>query len=334
MRIQEQASLQPFNTFHLEAKASTLYELESIDDLLQVLPTTSNIRILGGGSNVLLTHDVQGDVWLNRIKGIEVVEEQDDYVRVKFASGEVWHDCVRWALDHNYGGIENLSLIPGTIGAAPMQNIGAYGVELKDVFYCLEAIHLVTKERRIFSHEACAFGYRESVFKHDLKQQYFICSVTLELKKNPIIRTDYGSIQEELQRLGYQKPYSIQQVSEAVIQIRSSKLPDPNDIGNAGSFFKNPVITQDHFQTIQQQHPEIPSYPASVGVKVPAAWLIEHCGWKGFREGDYGVHAKQALVLVNYGQSNGLDIFKLSERIILSVKERFGIELQREVNIW
>lgn len=334
MQIYENCSLVNHNTFHIEAVAEKLVRIEQEKDILTVLAFNQSLNILGGGSNILFTKNPAGVVCLNQLKGITILEENNDFVRVEFGSGEVWHDCVLWAIDRGYGGIENLSLIPGTIGAAPLQNIGAYGVELKDVFYSLNAIHRSTLEHHTFSKEQCNFGYRESVFKHALKNQYFITSVTLELSKKPVIRTDYGSILDELKAMHCHEPYSIKQVSDAVIRIRSSKLPDPKDIGNAGSFFKNPVISQEHFNQLKNTFHNMPSYPAPDGVKIPAAWLIEQCGWKGFKEGNYGVHPKQALVLVNYGGSSGEQLYHLSERIIQSVLDKFQITLHREVNVW
>lgn len=340
MQVEKHKNLSDYNTFHIEAIAENFCSIENKNELLEVLSNKpSPIKFLGGGSNVLITQNVGGLIIQNKIKGITIIEENKDFVHVCFGSGEIWHECVEWAVNHGYGGIENLSLIPGTIGAAPMQNIGAYGVELKDVFVSLQAIHLHTLEENTFSNEACEFGYRESVFKHELKDQYFILSVTLALRKSPLIQIDYGSIRDELLKAECNDP-TIKDVSKAVIRIRQSKLPDPHEIGNAGSFFKNPVVSISHWKKLLESNPNIPFYEVAEGYKIPAAWLIEHCGpdevrsWKGYRIQDYGVHQKQALVLVNYNKANGQDILALSEQIIQSVEHKFGIRLHREVNIW
>lgn len=267
------------------------------------------------------------------MKGIQIVHEDEQHVWVKFMSGEIWHECVLWCIENNLAGIENLSLIPGTIGAAPIQNIGAYGVELKDVFEELEAINLNSSSNRNFKNEECEFGYRDSVFKQSLKGKYAIVSVTLKLNKIPVFQTSYGTIQEELNKQP-ELPISIKRISDAVISIRQSKLPDPSQIGNAGSFFKNPIIPKHQFLNLQKQYPSIPNYPDQEQIKIPAAWLIEQCNWKAYREEDFGVHAKQALCLVNYEKATGKQIFDLSTRIITSVQQAFNITLEREVNIW
>ncbi len=292
--------------------------------------------ILGGGSNVLLSRDYPGLVIRNNIKGREIVAENEDEVLLKVYSGENWHELVIYCVDRNWGGIENLSLIPGTVGAAPMQNIGAYGVELEQVFHSLEALDLHSFELKAFNKHACAFGYRESVFKKQLKGRYFIYSVTLKLSKKPVINASYGDILALLESQGLNADTAgIKDVSEAVIQIRQSKLPDPKELGNSGSFFKNPVIKTDQFISLKKEFPEIKGYdqPESGLVKVPAAWLIEQCGWKGKRIGNTGSHVKQALVLVNYGDAKGQEIWQLAMDIIQSVKLKFGIELEPEVNI-
>lgn len=327
-------SLLPYNTFGLEAFADEFLVISTIDDLNSVFKEKHGPWfILGGGSNLLFTQNPKGIVLHNAIKGIELVEKNEDYVRVRFGGGEIWHDTVIWAIEQGYGGIENLSLIPGTIGAAPIQNIGAYGVELKEVFYCLEAIHLETQENKKFYSRDCEFGYRSSIFKGAEKGKWFITHVTLQLQKKPEINVAYGAIQEMLDQAGIEFP-SIKDVSNAVIAIRQSKLPDPKDIGNAGSFFKNPEISKFMYEQLQLTFPGIPGY--AVGdqwVKVPAGWLIEQAGWKGFREGQYGVHARQALVLVNYGGASGRDIANLAQRIIGDIYNKFGITLEAEVNI-
>ena len=289
--------------------------------------------VLGGGSNVLFTRDFNGCILKNNLKGIELIREDDSSYYVKTFAGENWHSFVMHCIHHNYAGLENLSLIPGNAGASPMQNIGAYGVEIKDVFYELEALHMEDGSLHTFHAEDCAFGYRESVFKRKYKGEFIICNVSFQLKKQPVFHTSYGALEEELEKMGIQE-LSIKAVSDAVIRIRSSKLPDPSMVGNAGSFFKNPVITQYQYDILKKSHPSIPGYPAGVGlIKLAAGWLIEQCGWKGYREGDAGCYPKQALVLVNYGQAKGQEIWDLSCRIIESVKEKFDVELEREVNI-
>ena len=335
MKIQENISLKPFTTFGINKKAkfftrvSTLAELKSA--LIAAKEKQFPVLILGGGSNILLTQDVEGLVIKLEIKGIQVVKEDEDHLWVEVGAGEVWHELVVHCIAQNWAGLENLSLIPGTVGASPMQNIGAYGVEIKDVFYSLQAMHRDTLEIHSFDGQACQFGYRESIFKQTLKNKYVITSVTFRLDKTPAFRLEYGAIQEVLQAKGVQHP-SLREVSEAVIQIRQSKLPDPKEIGNAGSFFKNPSIPSNQFEELRVLHPTLPGYPSSEGVKIAAGWLIEQAGWKGKRIGDVGVHAKQALVLVNYGEGSGEEIKKLSEQIQASVFDKFGIQLQAEVN--
>ena len=335
--ILKDKSLKPYNTFGLDVNASFFTEVSGVDELKALLKSeiylSNNSLILGGGSNVLLTKDYDGLVIKNSLKGIKKVFENVHEVHLKAGSGENWHSFVLHTISQNLGGLENLSLIPGTVGAAPMQNIGAYGVEIKDVFVSLEAIHKQTLELRTFELEECAFGYRESVFKHELKDQYFITSVTFKLQKFPTLHVDYGAISQTLEAKQIRKP-SIKDVSDAVIEIRQSKLPNPEEIGNSGSFFKNPVISGELFEQIQKEYPEIPSYPAGYDeVKVPAGWLIEKAGWKGYKNGEIGVHAKQALVLVNYGGGKGEDLVNLSKEIQKDVFQKFGISLQTEVNI-
>ncbi len=337
MQITEHSNLKQFNTFGMDVTSRYMVEVNSEENVKELIGSDlfkqNDHLILGGGSNVLLTNDFDGVVVRNVIEGREVVEETDDYVKVKFGSGENWHDCVLWTIENDWGGIENLSLIPGTIGAAPMQNIGAYGVEIKDVFEELSAVHLETGMTKVFVKDECEFGYRESVFKKELKGKYLIISVTLKLSKNPEINISYGAISETLNSLNISDP-TISDVSRAVIQIRQSKLPDPAEIGNAGSFFKNPTIPSKMFEGLKASHPNIPGYPqANKQVKVPAGWLIENCGWKGKTIGEIGVHKNQALVLVNYGNGRGKDIENLSKEIRASVREKFGIELSPEVNI-
>jgi UDP-N-acetylmuramate dehydrogenase len=269
----------------------------------------------------------------NNLKGIELVREDDDYYFVRCAAGENWHQFVLHCIANNYAGVENLSLIPGCVGASPMQNIGAYGVEIKDVFHELEAIHLKDSSPQIFKKEDCEFGYRESVFKRKLKNQFIITSVTFQLTKKPNLNTSYGAIEKELEAMGV-KEISIAAISKAVCNIRSSKLPNPAEIGNAGSFFKNPTVKNSAFEELKKSFPTIVGYPNSDGeTKLAAGWLIEQCGWKGYRKGDAGVHKNQALVLVNYNNASGKEIYDLSTQILKSVKEKFGVDLEREVNI-
>jgi UDP-N-acetylmuramate dehydrogenase len=289
--------------------------------------------ILGGGSNVLFTQHLEKTILHNQIKGINIVAEDDNKVWVQCGGGEVWHEIVLWAIERGWGGIENLSLIPGTIGAAPIQNIGAYGVELRDVFVSLEAIELATVQKYTFDATKCAFGYRDSYFKREGKGRFFITSVTLCLQKKPIVQTAYGDIQKVLAAKNSTNP-DIKAVSDAVIEIRQSKLPNPAEIGNAGSFFKNPEIENIDFQSFIKKHPNAPHYPLADGrVKIPAGWLIEQAGWKGYRKGDAGCHTKQALVLVNYGNANGTDIWQLALQIQEDVFQKFAIKIDTEVNI-
>jgi UDP-N-acetylmuramate dehydrogenase len=334
MEILRDVSLLPYNTFRLDVKAKALAEFHTEYDLRELIQNEifqEKNLILGGGSNVLFSQDFDGLVALNRMKGIEVLEEDEESVLVRFMAGENWHEAVMHSIEQGWGGIENLSLIPGNVGAAPMQNIGAYGVELVQVFECLRAMAKDTGEIKEFGKEDCEFGYRTSIFKTRLKEVFVICSVDLRLSKRPVLNTSYGAIQEKLE--GIVNP-TIRDVSNAVIAIRRSKLPDPAQIGNAGSFFKNPVVSYGHFLVIRLRNPQVPSYMLGEGrVKIPAGWLIEQCGWKGKDLGGYGVHDRQALVLVNRGGGSGEAINQLSKDIQESVFERFHIELEREVNL-
>ena len=336
MEVLSNISLKQYNTFGIDVKAKHFVSVKSVEELKSVLNLEAFPEkfILGGGSNMLLTKDVDVLVIHLDLKNIEITSKNEDTVIVKVATGENWHDFVLWCLEHNFGGIENLSLIPGNVGATPIQNIGAYGVELKDVFVSCEALHINTQKVRIFTKEECKFEYRNSIFKQDLKGKYVILNITLELtNKNHKINTSYGAITEELKKMKVESP-SIQDVSNAVITIRESKLPNPKVIGNSGSFFKNPIISKSHFNTLKINFPEIPSYSVSEeNIKIPAGWLIEHLGFKGKRFGNYGVHNKQALVLVNYDDAKGEDIFKLSQLIQSTVKRIFDINLELEVNI-
>jgi UDP-N-acetylmuramate dehydrogenase len=335
--IDQNVSLRPYNTFGLDAQAKLMARVKSIPALQEVLADSklkSEERfILGGGSNILLTRNVDGLVIKNEINGIEVMEETANHYLIKSGAGVVWHDLVMHCIENGYAGIENLSLIPGNVGAAPMQNIGAYGVELKNVFDSLEAVEIASGNVETFSASDCQFGYRESVFKRKLKCQFIISSVTLKLSKEPNLNTSYGAIEQELERLSITSP-TIKDVSQAVINIRQSKLPDPKELGNSGSFFKNPVVPTSKYQELQSKHPNIPGYPAGENTKLAAGWLIEQCGWKGKVVGNTGSHAKQALVLVNYGNATGVEIFELSEQIMQSVYDTFGVQLEREVNVY
>lgn len=328
-------SLLPYNTFGIEAQATHFTEVASVDELRQALRrAASPVLILGGGSNVLFTQDWPGTVVRNTIRGIEVVRHFKNRVWVRIGGGESWHGFVQWAVGQNFGGVENLSLIPGSVGAAPVQNIGAYGVELKDVFVGLEAVELATGKTRRFSRPACRFGYRDSVFKQAEKGRYCITSVTLSLSTGRHrVHTGYGDIAKTLAEMGVAQP-TIADVSAAVIRIRSSKLPDPARIGNCGSFFKNPEVERAVYEKIRLTHPAAPHYDLPDGrVKIPAGWLIEQCGWKGKRVGNTGCHDKQALVLVNHGGATGAEVVALAYTIIGSVEKTFGVRLEPEVNI-
>jgi UDP-N-acetylmuramate dehydrogenase len=335
MQVQQNYSLKKYNTFGIEVYAKYFGAFSSIDDLTFLLNTYSSERllILGGGSNVLFTKNYEGLVLKNEITGIHTVHEDEDHIYIKAGAGKNWHKFVMHCIHNNMAGIENLSFIPGNVGASPIQNIGAYGVELKEVFHSLEAFHLGDKRIVNFTLNDCEFGYRDSVFKKKYKDRFVILNVIYRLNKNPQYNISYGAIKDELQKMGVNE-LSIQSISQAVINIRTSKLPDPAIIGNAGSFFKNPEVSQHEFHELKRIHPAIVGYDLPDGnVKLAAAWLIEDCGWKGYRRGDAGCHEKQALVLVNYGNASGKEIYNLSEEIKQSVKEKFGVILQREVNI-
>ncbi len=336
MQIQHNVSLQPYNTFGIDVRAVAFAKASSVDELRAVLRANDGQRptfILGGGSNILLTQDVSLLVIKNELTGIEIIEEDATKAVVAVGGGENWHGFVLWALRKNLGGIENLSLIPGTVGAAPIQNIGAYGVELQDVFVKLEAVELATGELHTFNKADCQFGYRNSIFKNEHKGKFCITKVFLELSRQHQINTSYGAIQRTLEDRNITAP-SIQDISDAVIAIRQSKLPDPAQIGNSGSFFKNPEMLRSQFERLQKQFPNIVHYDLPEDrVKVPAGWLIEQCGWKGKRIGNTGAHKNQALVLVNYGGATGQEVWNLAQEIVQSVEEKFGIRLTPEVNV-
>lgn len=336
IKVEQNVSLKPFNTFGIEASADQFLAFDSISTLLEALKIRTPgqpLLVLGGGSNILLTRNFSGLVLKNELRGIEKIKEDKYHVFIKSMAGENWHSFVLHCIENNWAGVENLSLIPGTVGAAPMQNIGAYGVEIKDVFHSLEAVEIATGNYKEFSAEECEFGYRESVFKTSLKGLYIITSVTLKLNKEPVFNTSYGAIQETLEYMGV-KNLTIKSVSDAVIHIRQSKLPDPKEIGNSGSFFKNPTVDSIDYEGLRAEFPAIPGYKQPEDkVKIPAAWLIEQAGWKGKTFGQIGVHKNQPLVLVNYGNGKGKDIKKLAFDIKASVAAKFGIELTPEVNI-
>ncbi len=344
MTIQEHISLKPYNTFGVEAKAKYFAEVNSEVELIEVLQQYKNLLqenpqklpllFLGGGSNILLTKDFDGLVIKLNLKGISEEMMSEDEMLVTAKAGENWHQFVMHCLEKNYGGLENLSLIPGNVGTSPMQNIGAYGTEIKDTFVGCKVLNLETLEIQSFDKEQCRFGYRDSIFKQEGKGKYVILEVSFALTtKKHKIKTEYGAIKSELEKMGFDEP-TIQDVSKAVIAIRQSKLPNPEVIGNAGSFFKNPTIPKTQFEDLQKKFPEIHFYPTGEMVKVPAGWLIENCGWKGKQIGNVASHELQALVIVNKtGDATGKEIFDFSTMIIDSVKEKFGIELEREVNM-
>ena len=339
--LEENVSLRPYNTFGLDVTARYFARFGSADELraLLALPTVRQASklVLGGGSNLLLTRDFDGVVLRNEIRGLEISDQDEATALVRAGAGESWHGLVEFALANNLSGIENLSLIPGTVGAAPLQNIGAYGAELRDTFEHLEAVEIATGAARTFTAAECGFGYRESVFKNVLKGQYIVTRVALRLHRTPQPNARYGALQETLAAHGVTGTPTPHDISRAVIHIRRSKLPDPAEIGNAGSFFKNPEIPQSQYDALQQQYPDVPGYPVPGGVKVPAGWLIEQAGWKGQRRGPgagtHGVHDRQALVLVHHGGATGPELWALAQDIIASVQEKFGVELHPEVNI-
>lgn len=332
--FQKNVSLKPFNTFGISAYAENYISISKIQQLQEVIAKYQDVFILSGGSNILLTQNIEKPVIHLNLKGIRILQDKNNKVLIKVQSGENWHEFVQWCINKDFGGIENLSLIPGNVGTSPMQNIGAYGIEVKDVFHELEALEIATGKVHIFDKESCEFGYRESVFKNTLKGKYIILNVSFELtSKVHKTNISYGAIQLELENKNIKSP-SIKDISNAVISIRQSKLPDPKEIGNSGSFFKNPVISTDQFNGLKRKFANIPQYKISDKlVKVPAGWLIEQCGFKGKKFGDAGVHKKQALVLVNYGQASGADILNLANNILKSVLDKFGIQLEMEVNV-
>ncbi len=335
LKLQHKIILKPYNTFGMDVISKDFVEITTEAELPALLKVINQypgrVMFLGGGSNVLFTSDFDGLIVKISLNGIEVLHQDDDVVYVRGMAGENWDNFVQFCVNHNYGGLENLSLIPGNVGTSPIQNIGAYGVELKDTFHMLEAVSLRTGEFREFYAGECAFGYRDSVFKNELKGQYLILAVIFKLNKRPVLNTSYGAIASELQKM--ELTPSVKNIATCVSNIRRSKLPDPEVLGNAGSFFKNPVIAAELAEVLKEKYPGMPVYPAEGGVKLAAGWLIEQCGLKGFRSGDAGVHQKQALVLVNYGQATGKDILSLAHKIIALVNDKFKVKLQPEVNI-
>ncbi len=326
-------SLKEYNTFGFDASCDRICFIEQEEDLEDLLPIQESVFILGGGSNVLFAKDISKVILKPTMSEILVIEENDDWLIVQVGAGKVWHEFVEWCVNNNYGGVENLSFIPGTVGAAPIQNIGAYGVELEQIFVGLHAYQLSSGNKEYFTKEVCAFGYRDSIFKQKLKGKYLVTDVQFKLTKhNHTLEYSYKPLQEFISASN-QEP-SVKGISEAVISIRQSKLPDPKEIGNAGSFFKNPIVDKSVFEKIKESHPNVPSYSVNeTKVKIPAAWLIDQLGWKGHTVGDVGVHKKHALVLVNYGEGKGTDIVVLAKKITTSVKEKFQINLEREVQL-
>ena len=337
MNIIKNYPLLKLNTFGVDIKAKYFTSINTINELIEVRKTKVftdlKLLILGGGSNILFTKDFDGLVILNNIKGKEIIDQNQQSIFLKIGAGENWHELVMYCVDNGWGGIENLSLIPGNTGTAPMQNIGAYGVEIKETFIELEALEISSGKIVKFNNSDCEFGYRESVFKNKMKNQYIILNITLELKKNPVLNINYGDVKAILESQNIKNP-AIKEVSNAIISIRQSKLPDPKKIGNSGSFFKNPIVSLNQLELIKKKYPNVVNYEINENeFKIAAGWLIERAGWKGKKFNNYGVHEKQALVLVNYGLANGMEIFELSEKIILDIKDKFGITLEREVNI-
>ncbi|WP_452599341.1 UDP-N-acetylmuramate dehydrogenase [Pontimicrobium sp. MEBiC01747] len=336
MHIKTDISLKPYNTFGIDVNAKHFVSVTSIPELKSVLKLKEypNKLILGGGSNMLLTQAINALVIHINLKGISIISQEDTSVLVKAEAGENWHEFVLWCINKDFGGLENMSLIPGNVGTSPIQNIGAYGVELKDHFVSCEVLNLETLTIETFNKADCNFGYRNSIFKQQAKRQYIILNVVFKLtKSNHVLRTNYGAIQSQLEVMNIIKP-TIKTISEAVIAIRESKLPNPKKIGNSGSFFKNPIIPIEDFKRLQSNFPEVPSYKVSdKEVKVPAGWLIEKAGFKGKTFGNYGVHKKQALVLVNYGGAQGKDILLLSKLIQKTIYRIFNVSIEAEVNI-
>ncbi len=338
MKILREISLKKFNTFRIDATAKAFSEVISEEEIIEILSSyewkNEKKLVLGGGSNLLFTENFNGLVIKISIPGITIIEENVNSVLIKAGSGVVWNDLVNFCVEKNFGGIENLSLIPGTVGAAPIQNIGAYGQELKEVFHSLSGIVIGNFEKRIFLNNECKFGYRESIFKNELKSNFIVTSVILKLQKHPVINLNYDAVRNEIEKLKLEK-ITIQDISKVVCEIRRKKLPNPEEIGNAGSFFKNPEVNEEKFFELKKEFPEIAGHKTSAGnYKLAAGWLIEKCGWKGKRIGNTGSHNNQSLVLVNYGNATGKEIMELANGIVNSVQKKFGVSLQTEVNIY
>ena len=336
MNIISNFPLKKYNTFGIEANAKKFVSVHSVDDLKNVLEENKLEKkfILGGGSNMLLTQDIDALVIHIDLKGKKIIKEDENFVWIDSQAGENWHELVLWTINQNFGGFENMSLIPGNVGTTPVQNIGAYGTEIKDTFVSCEAVNIETRQLKTFSKDECNFGYRESIFKHEVKDQFIITSVVFKLtKQNHKINISYGDINAELEKQNIKIP-TLQQVSNAVISIRQSKLPDPKVLGNSGSFFKNPIISRNLFNEVKLKFPEIKHYDVSdAEVKIPAGWLIEQAGFKGKRFGDAGIHKNQALVLVNYGNATGQEILNVSKEIQKTIFEKYGIHIEAEVNV-
>lgn len=336
MAVKQHMDLFPFNTFGVRAYAERMAIVDSIDTLVRTAEENRGVRklLMGGGSNLLFVRDYHGLILKNELKGFSIRSKDDDSVLIDIGAGEIWHDTVLRCIENGWGGIENLSLIPGRVGAAPIQNIGAYGVELKDVLFEVTGLHIETGIFETLSNSQCRFGYRDSIFKSPAYGDFVVTGLCLRLSLNPVVNISYGDIQKVLQEVSVETP-TIRDVSKAVCRIRSSKLPDPSQLGNAGSFFKNPVIDTTVFEALQQEHPSIAHYKTNDPglVKIPAAWLIEQCGWKGKRVGNTGCHALQPLVIVNYGNATGAEIWEHAQRVIRSVEDRFGVKLTPEVRI-
>jgi len=335
--VEQNFELKEYNTFGLNCQAKYFTSFESIDALQTVISDkkfeSEKKLILGGGSNILLTKNFDGLVLHNQIKGFEILEENESFVKLKIGAGENWHQTVLKCIEHAFGGIENLSLIPGKVGASPIQNIGAYGVELKDVFEELTAVNIVDQTLHQFNAEECLFGYRDSIFKQDAKGKYVICNVVLNLTKNKHkYNISYGAIEKKLEESDV-KELSLKVISDSIIHIRNSKLPNPDEIGNSGSFFKNPIVEKEKIDLLLEKYPQIPFYNFGEKFKLAAGWLIEKCGFKGIKNGNTGTYEKQALVLVNHGNATGKEIFDFSEKIIDSVNEKYNVQLEREVNV-
>ncbi len=328
----ENYSLLQHNTFGMNVRAKRFFEYKSVEELQQLIksvPIDEPLLHIGGGSNLLFTSDYEGTILHSAIKGIEVVDETDDNILVRVGAGVVWDDFVAYCCEHNWGGVENLSLIPGEVGASAVQNIGAYGSEAKDTIALVEAVELRTGQLRVLGNAECNYAYRQSIFKQELKGKYAITYVTYKLDKHPVLKLDYGNIRTELQS---KEHVTISDVRQAIIDIRNTKLPDPKILGNAGSFFMNPVVSREKFLSIQKDYPQMPFYEVGNGVKIPAGWMIEQCGWKGKSLGRAAVHDKQALVLINLGGATSDEIIALSDAVCKSVKDKFGVDIHPEVN--